>query len=130
MDTAGNLYIADNTYRIRKITFDTVKVVPPVGNPLQPADTNTVDSAVIVTKAYPNPAHGNVTIALQGLISGHIAVTVTDVYGKPIATQQVSIQPTTNYTVTMPLPTSLPKGFYYVRIYVNNEKQVHTLMIE
>jgi streptogramin lyase len=127
MDTAGNLLIADNTYRIRKIIYDTI---PVNNNPPPPGPPPVIDSNVIVTKAYPNPAHGSVTITLKGLISGNIAVTVTDLYGKPIATEQVAIQPTTDYTITLPLPITLQKGLYYVRIFVNNKKQVHLLMIE
>jgi sugar lactone lactonase YvrE len=129
MDTAGSLYIADYTFRIRKL-YDTVPApAPPVTN--SPVFTNaiTADSPVIVTKAAPNPAKDNVTITLKGNISGHVAVVVTDVYGKPIATQQVTLPPTQDYMINQPLP-GLPTGLYYVTIYVNNEKQVHLLMIQ
>jgi hypothetical protein len=125
MDTAGNLYITDRTFRIRKITYDTVPVPPVINNPPPVTNPN-----VIVTKAYPNPAHGSVTISLKGQLSGLVLVTVTDSYGKPITTKQVTLQPTMDYTITLPLPASLQKGFYYVKISVNKEKQVHALMIQ
>ena len=125
VDTAGNLYLADYTFRIRKITYDTVQAIHIVNNPAPVADPN-----VIATKAYPNPAHSSVTISLKGQVSGQIAVTVTDSYGKPITTKQVTVQPTMDYTITLPLPASLQKGFYYVKVEANKEKQVHTLMIQ
>lgn len=127
MDTAGTLYIADYTFRIRKL-YDTVPA-PLIPNNLVLTSFTTPVSPAIVTKAAPNPAKDQVTITIKGNISGHVAVVVTDVYGKPVASRQITVPPTQNYMINQPLP-GLPTGLYYVTIYVNKEKQVHLLMIK
>jgi hypothetical protein len=78
---------------------------------------------------YPNPAHSSVTVSLKGVISGRISVSVTDVYGKTITTEQLVLQPTTDYIITMPLP-SLKSGLYFVKVLVNKEVQSHMLMVQ
>lgn len=131
IDTAGNLIVTDNTYRIRKIDIRSVPpVTTPDPNPNPVPDSTDSIPPVVVSKVYPNPAmQGSITIALKGPISGKVSATVTDIYGKTITLEQVVLQPTTDYKLTITLPP-LKQGLYYVKVLINNERQTHTLMIQ
>ncbi|THU32515.1 T9SS type A sorting domain-containing protein [Niastella caeni] len=127
LDTAGNLYIGDwGNYRLRKVTYATTP--PPAARMAtnNPVTTITTD---IKTKMYPNPAHESVSVYVQGNFNGKTTITLTDMWGKTIATQQKDMQQNGAFTTTLPLH-QLPKGIYFVTVFANKDKQVHKLLVQ
>jgi sugar lactone lactonase YvrE len=126
-DTAGNLYIGENT-RIRKVLYNTAPAMPGarmITN--NPASTNI--NSNITTKMYPNPAHESVSVYVNGNFNGKTTITLTDMWGKTIATQQKDMQQNGAFTTTLPL-YQLPKGIYFVTVFANGAKQVHKLLVQ
>ena len=122
-DTAGNLYIGENA-RIRKIIY---------AAPTTPGArmiTNNQASTIITdikTKMYPNPAHESVSVYVNGNLTGKTTITLTDMWGKTIATQQK--EQNGAFTTTLPLH-QLPNGIYFVTVFANGAKQVHKLVVQ
>jgi sugar lactone lactonase YvrE len=124
LDTAGNLYIGDwGSFRLRKVTYATApKPQSRMATDNNPVTTITTD---IKTKMYPNPAHESVFVYVNGY--GKTTITLTDMWGKTIATQQKDINGT--FTTSFPLQ-KLPTGIYFVTVFANGAKQVHKLMVQ
>ncbi len=120
LDTAGNLYIGEN-FRIRKVIYNTGARM--ITN--NPASTNIISN--ITTKMYPNPAHESVSVYVNGNLHGKTTITLTDMGGKTIATQQK--EQNGAFTTTLPLH-QLPKGIYFVTVFANGAKQVHKLLVQ
>jgi trimeric autotransporter adhesin len=125
LDTAGNLYIGDwGSFRLRKVTYAAAPGPQPrmaVNNPV----TGTTITTDIKTKMYPNPAHGSVFVYVNG--NGKTTITLTDMWGKTIATQQKDIVGA--FTTSFSLQ-KLPAGIYFVTVFANKDKQVHKLLVQ
>jgi len=130
-DASGNLYIAGNVNnRIQKVIYDTI-----------PADTTGSrvfvnraitlpgNSTSVTSKIFPNPAHENVVIALQGNINGNTSVLVTDLMGKVLMSKNTGYQNLHTFTTTLPV-NQFAKGIYFVTVYVNKTKYVQKLMVQ
>ncbi|THU32516.1 T9SS type A sorting domain-containing protein [Niastella caeni] len=130
-DEAGNLYIGESANsRIRKIIYDTVPAdTIPALRLITNNPASTITTNIIKTKVYPNPARESVSVLLTGNFNGKTIITLTDMWGKAIITQQKTIQQNGAFTTTMPL-NQLPKGIYFVTIFANQAKQVHKLVIQ
>lgn len=76
---------------------------------------------------YPNPAHESVFVYVNGNFNGKTTITLTDMWGKTIATQQKEINGA--FTTTFSLH-QLPKGIYFVTVFANKDKQVHKLVVQ
>jgi trimeric autotransporter adhesin len=124
-DTTGNLYIGENT-RIRKVIY-----TAPVAPAPRMITNNQVPTIIsgITTKMYPNPAHESVSVYVNGNFNGKTTITLTDMWGKTIATQQKDMQQNGAFTTTLPLH-QLPKGIYFVTVFANGAKQVHKLLVQ
>ncbi|HEX6430619.1 MAG TPA: T9SS type A sorting domain-containing protein [Niastella sp.] len=124
LDTAGNLYIGDwGNYRLRKVTYATA----PAPSSARMATNNPVTTIIadIKTKMYPNPAHESVSVYVNG--NGKTTITLTDMWGKTIATQQKDINGA--FTTTFALH-QLPTGIYFVTVFANKAKEVHKLVVQ
>lgn len=78
---------------------------------------------------YPNPAHESVSVYVNGNFNGKTTITLTDMWGKTIATQQKDMQQNGAFTTTLPLH-QLPNGIYFVTVFANGAKQVHKLLVQ
>jgi sugar lactone lactonase YvrE len=126
LDTAGNLYIGDwGSYRLRKVTY----AAAPKPQPRMATNNNPVTTIIteIKTKMYPNPANESVSVYVTGNVNGKTIITLTDMWGKTIATQQKDINGA--FTTTFSLQ-QLTKGIYYVTVCANNARQVHKLFVQ
>ena len=72
---------------------------------------------------YPNPAKTFINLSLNSFI-GAGTIEITDLYGKQVKTQSLSLG---SNTINI---SSLSKGFYLVNVFVNNTKQTKKLIIE
>jgi hypothetical protein len=122
LDTTGNLYIADpGHYRLRKVTYATAPRMATNNDPV------TIITTDIKTKMYPNPAPENGFVYVNGNVNGKTTITLTNMWGKTIATQQKDINGafTTSFSLRQ-----LPKGIYFITVYANKDKQVHKLLVQ
>ena len=122
-DTAGNLYIGENA-RIRKIIY--AAPTTPGARMITNNQASTIITG-ITTKMYPNPAHESVSVYVNGNLNGKTTITLTDMWGKTIATQQK--EQNGAFTTTLPLH-QLPNGIYFVTVFANGAKQVHKLVVQ
>ena len=122
-DTAGNLYIGENA-RIRKIIY--AAPTTPGARMITNNQASTIITG-ITTKMYPNPAHESVSVYVNGNLTGKTTITLTDMWGKTIATQQK--EQNGAFTTTLPLH-QLPNGIYFVTVFANGAKQVHKLVVQ
>lgn len=75
---------------------------------------NTADGTVITAHSYPNPVTGIAQIDITGQTSSTAALTVMDIQGKVLLSNEISIQPGTSHTaVDM---SSLKPGTYIVQV--------------
>jgi hypothetical protein len=76
---------------------------------------------------YPNPAPENGFVYVNGNVNGKTTITLTNMWGKTIATQQKDINGafTTSFSLRQ-----LPKGIYFITVYANKDKQVHKLLVQ
>ncbi|OQP39807.1 hypothetical protein A4H97_16425 [Niastella yeongjuensis] len=129
-DTRGNLYLVDESRgRICKIIYDTLSAdMAPVARIASKTTSSNVGQ-IISTKIYPNPAHGKVSIFVKGKIDGITNVSLTDMNGKVLVSQNAGMQHSSMFTTTLPLQR-YSKGIYFVTVYVNSVKYVQKLMIQ
>ena len=130
-DARGNLYIADFVNsRIRKVIYDTIPA-DTTGARLFVNNAATIpgNNTSVTSKIYPNPAHENVVISLQGNINGNTSVLVTDLMGKVLISKNTGYQNLHTFTTTLPV-NQFAKGIYFVTVYVNKVKYVHKLAIQ
>jgi uncharacterized repeat protein (TIGR01451 family) len=116
-------FIGYNYYRLKsvdnneKLAYSTVVMV------------NVENRSDIISLLYPNPAKGNVTLQLQGLIKDKISIQIMDESGRPVFLKRFTVQQTSELSI--PLNTGkLTAGHYVLQIIVGKNKYLHKLVIQ
>ncbi|MCX6208280.1 MAG: T9SS type A sorting domain-containing protein, partial [Bacteroidetes bacterium] len=81
------------------------------------------DKDAIVSTLYPNPAHSTINLTVKTLV-GSGSIVVTDLYGKTVKQQALSMG--TN-TINI---SSLAKGMYLVSVITETGKQTQKVVVE
>jgi hypothetical protein len=90
---------------------------------------NLKNGAGVISSLYPNPATGNATLKLQGVVEGNVLVQVLDQQGRLITTKQFGVQHASEFKTPLDLG-HLAKGSYVLRIMVNDKPYLHKLLIK
>lgn len=103
LDASRNLFMVDQSYN----------VVREIKGPL--AVQQVVNS--INLNAYPNPVSSNLNLKISGSVAGNYSVSVTDITGREIITEQKRLESDGLVNINM---SAFPTGVYFARVTLND----------
>ena len=83
--------------------------------------TVTVDqNRVMLIKAYPDPFNNEIFVKVEIERAGKINLSLSDVWGRVLRSMNTSL-PAGGNTIYFSPPAQLPKGMYFLRVYINDK---------
>ncbi len=106
-------------YRLRQIDFNDVFTFSDVVSVNRGKTTNSI-------KLYPNPVKSSVTVDYSSAVNEEILVTITDVTGRVVYTEQNNAaQGENQFNLDL---SSLPQGSYFIRLESNSNTSIQTII--
>ncbi len=76
---------------------------------------------------FPNPSSDHLNISFDGLISGNGILSISDMTGREIQTENISISKGKN---SFSLPLSMQNGAYIARLWIEQQEQYSTILLK
>ena len=88
--------------------------------------TSTINNPLSQVKAYPNPAHDEVTIAFSLSAPASVSVSFTNVLGQVVSEQQMGVVTTGNAVMNT---SALPAGVYFYTVTANGRRNTGKVLV-